>query len=217
MNFQSLKKNFDRIQLQLDAATRAFPWEDKDAYRLWLAQSYEYVRYSTRILALTAGHLDLHQTLMSNRFIQHAAEEKNHDKLLAQDAKALGTAILELPVLAEAEAFHKSLYYWIYQGAPAAILGWVLCLEGCAVRNGPMVFTRAEQAHGTKAASFLKVHSAEDPEHMEKALATLEHLNEEELRQVNHGLELYAQLYMNIFSAIQRQAKTTGYPQSDAA
>lgn len=207
MTFMELQKKSVEIQARLSRMAERFPWENEDAYVSWLAQSYEYVRYSTRILALAAGHFPLENTQYSTRFIQHAAEEKGHDRLLVNDAKALGRTLSEIPVLPEAEAFHKSLYFWIYQGQPSAIFGWVLCLECFAVANVGKIFQRAEKAFGKKAASFLKVHSDEDPDHVEKAFATVEKLSEQELNTVAHAMELYASLYQNMYQAIETQLK----------
>lgn len=207
MRIDDVLKNFHDTQARLTRVAEDFPWEDRDAYVGFLAQSYEYVRASTRILALTAGRLPAGQTPLSNRFIQHAAEEKGHDRLLLNDAKALGADLAATPVLPEAEAFHKSLYYWIYQGDPMAILGWVLCLEGFAVANGSAIHARVERAHGKRAASFLAVHSAEDPDHVEKALAELRKLGEPELATVCHGIQLYSSLYARIYAAIRERRK----------
>lgn len=206
MTFEQIQERSREIQKRLSRMSDAFPWENKEAYLSWLAQSHEYARYSTRILALTAGHFPLERTSHASRFIQHAAEEKGHDRLLANDAKALGQDLQTLPVLPEAEAFHKSLYFWIYQGQPCAIMGWVLCLECFAVENGPKIFERVQRAFGKKAASFLYVHSAEDPDHVEKAFAAIQNFTESELRDVAHGLELYASLYENIYRAVAARA-----------
>jgi pyrroloquinoline quinone (PQQ) biosynthesis protein C len=174
-----------------------------------LAQTYEYANFSTRILALTAGHFPIDKTLFATRFIQHAAEEKGHDRLLVNDAKALGYDLAKLPVLAEAEAFHKSLYFWIYQGQPVVMLGWVLCLECFAVENGPRAFERVEKAFGKKAASFLFVHAHEDPDHVAKAFETIRNLSESDLDQISHGLNLYASLYESMYRAIEREVSKT--------
>jgi len=201
---QAIRTRAEEIQKKLAKMAKEFPWEDASAYMGWLTQSYEYVRFSTRILALTSGHFPLDKTAHSNRFIQHAAEEKGHDRLLVNDAKALGWDLPNAPVLPIAEAFHKSLYFWIYQGRPCVILGWVLCLEGFAIRNCAPIFERVEKAFGKRAGSFLHVHAAEDPDHLDKAFAALESCSEGDLLDVLHGLELYGALYEAIFQSIER-------------
>lgn len=208
MNIEELRVKFDKIQYHLSRMSEVFPWENKEAYASWLAQSFEYARFSTRILALTAGHFPLDKTSHSTRFIQHAAEEKGHEKMLINDAKALGLDIEKIPVLPEAEAFHKSLYFWIYQGRPSVILGWVLCLEGFAVKCAAKMYERSERAHGKKAATFLRVHAAEDADHVQKAFATIRELSAADISEVSHGLELYAKLYENIYASIVTHSKS---------
>ncbi len=202
MNCEQVKKKFDEVQDQLAKVAEAFPWESREAYASWMAQSLEYVTYTTRILAQTGASFPLHQTGLASRFIQHATEEKGHEKLLHNDAKALGYELSKLPLLPEAEAFHKSVYYWIYQGRPAVVMGWALFLEGYAVKNGASIYERAAKAHGPKPTSFLRVHTQEDPDHVEKAFGVLDGFSNEELDDVAHGLELYAKLYANIYTAI---------------
>jgi hypothetical protein len=203
-----IKIKFEKIQDQLSEVSESFPWENTEAYVSWLAQTLEYASYATRILALTGGHFPLHQTALAARFFQHATEEKGHDKLLFSDAKALGYELANIPLLAEAEAFHKSLYFWIYQGRPAVIMGWILLLEGFAIRRGPAIYARAEKAYGRKPTSYLRVHTEEDPDHVDKAFEVLSIFSESELKDVAHGLELYASLYANIYKAISAKVNT---------
>lgn len=212
MNIQTLMDTHQIIQKQMDEVAASFPFESQSAYLGWLAQSYEYVRYSTRILALTAGHFPLEMTKESNRFVKHAAEEKNHDQLLVRDAKALGANLFELPVLPEAEAFHKSLYFWIYQGKPSVILGWVLFLEGFAIRNAHRMAERAVEAHGGQAATFLSVHANEDPDHFEKAIQAIEGLNPKYLNEINHGQLTYSKLYENMLRETEAQSQNAITP-----
>lgn len=204
-----VKNKFEEIQNRMGPVAESFPWENKEAYVSWMAQTLEYATYATRILALTGGHFPLSQTALAARFFQHATEEKGHDKLLFNDAKALGVELAKVPTLPEAEAFHKSLYFWIYQGRPAVIMGWILLLEGFAIRRGAEIYSRAEKAYGKKPTSYLKVHTDEDPDHVEKAFGVLSHFSEQELKDVCHGLELYTSLYANIYSAIAAKASNT--------
>lgn len=202
MKPQEVKALFEAANDRMQAAINEFPWEDPEAYVSWLAQTLEYVKYTTRILALTGSSFPLEQTALASRFIQHATEERGHDKMLYNDAKALGFDLAKMPTTPEAEAFHKSIYFWIYQSRPAVVMGWVILLEGFAVRNGERVHARVEKAHGKKASTFLKVHTAEDPGHLDAAFAALAVFSEKELEDVAHGIELYAKLYGNIFDGV---------------
>lgn len=209
MKFQEFEELYQDCQNALAETCSQFAWEDAELYAQWLGQTYEYARFSTRILALTAGHLSIEQTAISNRFIQHAAEEKGHDRLILNDLRALNRSVENIPLHAEAEAFHKSLYFWIYQGNPIGIMGWVLALEGFAVRNGPQIFERVLKAHGPKAVSFVKVHSAEDEDHLAKAFATVRDFTESDLATLAQAFSLYTRLYQSIYSAITNSQKST--------
>lgn len=208
MKVEQVKQVFEQANGRVQGTVEAFPWENRQAYLSWLAQTLEYVTYTTRILALTGAHFPLEKTAIASRFIQHATEEKGHDKLLYRDAAALGAELSQVPVSPEAEAFHKSVYFWIYQGRPAVVMGWVIFLEGFAVRNGRKLHERAEAGHGKKAVSFLKVHTQEDPEHLEMAFKTLGSFSELELDDVAHGIELYGKLYENVYKGICEQLNT---------
>ncbi len=197
-----IKKKFIEVQDSLTTIAQEFPWENQEAYVSWMAQTYEYATATTRILALTGAHFPMHQTSLATRFIQHATEERGHDKLLVNDAKALGVDLHTLRLLPEAEAFHKSVYYWIYQGQTPVIMGWVLLLEGFAVRNGPGLHERTEKRFGKKATSFMRVHTQEDPDHVDKAFEALNGFSAAELERVAHGLEVYAKLYANVYTSI---------------
>lgn len=202
MKPNDIRALFDDIQKDLTKVADEFPWENPEAYVSWMAQTYEYALATTRILALTGAHIPMHQTPLATRYIQHSTEERGHDKLLINDAKALGADLLKTKILPEAEAFHKSVYYWIYQGHTPVIMGWVLLLEGFAVTNGPKLFERTEKAHGKKATSFMRVHTAEDPDHVDKAFQALNTYSEAELEEVAHGLRVYAKLYANVYTAV---------------
>lgn len=202
MKINEVKTNYKKMQERLTETCNQFNWENREHYTQWLIQTYEYARYSTRILALAAGKFPLEMTTFSNRFVQHAAEEKGHDHLIENDARNLDFDIKKSKPTPEAEAFHKSLYYWIYEGNPSVILGWVLCLEGFAVESGPKIYNRIEKTYGKKATTFVALHSVADEDHLAKAFATLEKLPEDQLEFVNHGLEIYTRLYETIFRSI---------------
>jgi len=210
MKSNDLKKSYEAVHSVLDGFFKSYPWEDKAVYSQWLSATFEYAVQSTRILALTAGFLPTDKTLHSNRFIAHAAEEKNHDKLLLADAKYLAFDLAGTSPSPEAEAFHKSLYFWIFNGRPMVIYGWILALEGFAVRHGGEVYSRCRKAHGDRACAFLKVHSEEDDDHLTKAFEAVAELPAKDVADVIHGLELYTKLYASMLEA----AKAKAHPRS---
>jgi pyrroloquinoline quinone (PQQ) biosynthesis protein C len=205
LKHEDLLKLYDQVQGKMAKAVDEFPWEDKSAYLMWLRQSFEYANNSTRILALTAGHLK--NNLFSTRFIQHAAEEKGHERLLVNDAKAFKVKIEDLKAYPEAKAFHQSLYYSILYDNPVAIFGWVIMLEGVACLKGADLYRRTVKAHGERAVAFLKVHSDEDIEHIKKALDSVANLEPEDRKVVMESMEMYADLYCNVLNRIKDECK----------
>ena len=205
MNLEEFKGQFDIEQTGMDQAVRKFPWQNVEAYIGWLVNSYEYADNSTRILAMAGGVMPGHLTKLSNRFVAHAAEERGHERLLENDAKALGVDIKTAEPTVEMKMFHRSLYYWLSQhGSPVGLMGWVFALEGLAVRQGPWIYDVCKEAHGPKATGFLKVHSNEDPDHLEKAFGALSFLSAGELDLVAASLHDYIHQYVAVLQAVPR-------------
>lgn len=199
MSYEQLKKVFDRTQTDLATATKNFQWTSAFSYAMWLRCTLNYAENSTRLLALAGGVMPLEKTNLSNRFIVHAAEEKNHDKLLVSDIKALGFNPEQLRPTLEMLLYSRSLYYWISPvGNPLGLIGWVLSLEGLAANSGPKIYQQTTDAFGRRATSFLKVHAESDPDHLEKALLITKELNESELAVVTDALEMYSYHYQKV-------------------
>ncbi len=199
---EDLRKLYDKLQIELSEIRSNFPWTNKDAYISWLVQSYEYAYNSTRILAMTGGKMPRDKTKYSNRFISHAAEEKGHEKLLENDVKSFGLGMSMQEVLPQAKAFHQSLYYWLGFDNPVGMFGWVLALEGFAVKNVPQMYEVCLSEFGPKATSFLKVHAQEDEDHLEKAFKSINDFTPEENQLVGETMYQYSCLYGEILKKI---------------
>lgn len=203
---EELQKIFEVEQARLKAIREAFPWSNREAYVGWLVNSYEYAHKSTRILAMTGGRFPLDKTSFSNRFISHAAEEKGHERLLENDLKNFGLSLDSVKPNVTGKAFHHSLYYWIYEGNPIGMFGWVLALEGFAVRNVPAMYEICRETFGPKCSSFLKVHAEEDEDHLAKAFESIKGFSPEENALVAETLQFYAQLYGNVLETTKELA-----------
>lgn len=208
MTHENLKEIFEVEQCKLDTIRKNFPWTNKGAYICWLTNTYEYAYRSTRILAMTGGRFPRERTNFSNRFIAHAAEEKGHERLLENDIKNFGLDIKKLTPSTLGRAFHQSLYYWIYEDNPVGMFGWVLALEGFAVRNVPAMYNICSEAFGKKCSSFLKVHADEDEGHLEKAFESIRSLTNAENAIVAKAMCFYTDLYGALLLQIAADAKT---------
>lgn len=161
---------------ELDSAFVATPWHDKMVYGAFLAQTNYYVCHSTRMLALAASRCRPSDEQLHRRFVRHATEEMSHEILALRDLNHLGLALAQFPEFPSTRAFYQTQYYCIEHVSPWGFMGWILMLEGLALRRGGWLFDEIARHHGEKAASFLRVHAAEDVGHVaeaEKVMAAL--------------------------------------------
>lgn len=172
-----------------------FPWENKKAYAMWLAQTYSMVNHSTRLVALAGAYADLNDNEMHARFIDHSREERGHQLVGISDLEVLGYQLQDFPCLAPSACMYQIQYYWIQHRGPASFFGYTLALERLAADFGREVYERTSQAHGHKACKFLKLHSVADLDHIESAYQVLSKLNLVQTQLAIENLELSAHLY----------------------
>lgn len=207
LTHDELKAIFEVEQKKLEEIRLAFPWSNQEAYIGWLVNTYEYALNSCKILAVTGGRFPRGKNNFSNRFIAHAAEEKGHEKLLENDVRNFGLRMEDLKPSVLGQAFHQSLYYWMYADNPVGMFGWVLALEGFAVRNVPAMYEICNKAFGPKGSSFLRVHADEDEDHLQKAFESIKSFTNEENALVAQTLQFYAGLYGSLLQKIHTDAQ----------
>ncbi|WII73759.1 iron-containing redox enzyme family protein [Bdellovibrio sp. 22V] len=173
--FTELNKYLERTGEKLVKA----PWTDPNFYAAWCAQTTYYVRHSTRLLALAGAHTAWKDQEFHNRFLKHAAEEKGHENLTLLDLKHLDRKIENIPEFAATQSFYQPQYYWIEKVSPMAFYGYILCLECLAAQFGPPITKKLTEHYGPKGAHFWRVHSEEDPGHVEEAVSRVEKFPEE--------------------------------------
>lgn len=199
------KDVFEKTMSELEVAAKEFPWEDPKAYSEWLAQTYFFVVNSTRILALAGARTPLSQNELHQRFIEHANEEKGHEKLLLKDLTELKRTINTFQEKAPTAALYKTQYFWIEHRTTDAFMGWVVVLEAFAAKFGPYIYSRTKKAHGEKASLFLKVHAHEDQDHIEKAYKEINNLpkefQNETVLNFLHCAEFYKSMLRQCWSA----------------
>lgn len=165
---------------ELDKAVRATPWRDRSVYGAFLAQTYHYVCHSTRLLALAASRFRFTEEKIHRRFVKHATEEMSHEVLAVRDLTNLGLSLDQYPEFPSTRAFYQTQYYMIEHVSPWAFWGYILMLEGLALTKGPWLYNEIQHHHGDKAASFVRVHAAEDVGHMAEAEKALQSLPDQE-------------------------------------
>jgi hypothetical protein len=196
---------------RLNDAAKTFSWGDRRVYADWLAQTYYYVRHSTRLLAGSAARFsfDAAGDKLHDRFAAHIGEEKRHEQLALHDLKVLGYSIDELPEHDATRAFYETQYYKTQFRHPTALLGYILALEALSAHSGAWIFETVSKAHGESSAAFLKVHAADDPEHVDKAIAAAAALPPEQLAVVEENLRQTTWAYVLLLAEITRPGVVT--------
>jgi hypothetical protein len=173
----------------------SYPWEDKAAYALWLAQTYNMVCYSTRLVGLAGSLLPLGREELHARFIDHSKEERGHQKICALDVKNLGFELSDLKNTASAYSLFQIQYFWIQVVNPVSFFGYTFALESLAEKFGGEVAQRVLNAHGPKATKFLKLHAEDDQQHIVDAHAAFSFLKSEELQCISENFKICCELY----------------------
>ena len=198
----NIKTELDRCLGLLEQSFDRFPFTVPTMYAGWLAQTYYYVRHSTRLLAAAAARFE-HAPLgdaLHQRFAKHMSEEKQHEQLCLHDLKVLGWSIADLPEHATTRMFYEPQYYKIEHQHPVAFLGYILPLEAIAISRCGKVQAIVAGAFGEKCTSFLRVHAADDPDHLEKALRAAEQVPRELRPLVVQNLEQTTHGYLGILA-----------------
>jgi len=180
------------IELNLSPITEAaadFPWGDRRAYAEFLAQTFYYVRHSTRLLALAAGMIEPGDRKAFDRYIKHIGEERNHELLARRDLEELGFELDQMPEMPATRLLWEPQYYKVIHQSPMALMGYILPLEALAAKEGINVVMALEEAHGPKCLNFLRLHGEEDIKHVKNAIALTESLPEEKMRLVGENIE----------------------------
>lgn len=164
-------------------------WRNKEFYADYAAQTFYYVRHSTRLLALSASRLSYEQEQSFHlRFIKHLGEEANHEKLALNDLKFLGRSIDDFEEHPSTRLFYEPQYYKIEHEKPLALMGYILYLEALAKYVCPILTKTITELYGHQSASFLRVHGEEDPEHVDQAVNMITGLSTANLYEIEKNL-----------------------------
>ena len=184
-------------------SSEKMPWDNIEFYANYMAQTFYYVRHSTRILALSASRLDYeNQQKIHLRFLKHLSEEANHEKLALNDLKFLGHSLSDFPELNTTRLFYEPQYFKIEHQHPMALMGYILYLEVLAQTACPPLAKKLTELYGKKASTFLLVHGEEDPHHVEEAKKLLATLDPVALEFITLNLDQSAYAFNNMLNDI---------------
>lgn len=196
---ETIRAELSRGISAVNAAFDRFPFSERKAYATWLAQTYYYVRHSTRLLAAAAARFP--QTsrgaVLHLRFSQHIREESRHEELCVRDLAALGFSIQRFPERHATRLMYETQYYKVEHQDPIALFGYILPLEALSVLGrGESLHSTLSATFGRNAATFLQVHVGNDPTHLDKAFEAIADCSPAELQLIleNMGQTFFAYL-----------------------
>jgi pyrroloquinoline quinone (PQQ) biosynthesis protein C len=162
-----------------------FPWENEKSYAEYLAQSFFYIRHSTKTLALAAGHLPFEDSKVFRRMIKHVSEEMNHEILCTKDLEAIGKDIDNYTEAPATQSLYQTQYYKIQHQNPKSYLGYVYVLESiCCLVVPKVVKEKLIPNYPKQGINFLRVHGEEDPGHLEQAKIIISSLSDKDQKAV---------------------------------
>jgi len=188
-----------------------YPWDNKLAYAEFLAQTYYYIRHSTRLLAASASRFSQEDQAMHKRFMKHSDEENSHELLAVRDLQKLGYRMEDFRELPQTRSFYEVQYYKIEHSDPAALLGYILALEVTATHLAP-IEKKLSGLYGKECVKLIQVHSDEDPDHVEKALKSISALKDERVNEIQINIEQSAILYAQMIDAVKAKALAATRP-----
>jgi len=197
-----MKATFDKSVADLSRVIDRFPWTERAAYAEWLAQTFYYVRHSTRLLAAAAARFsfDAAGSSLHHRFAAHMAEEKKHELLAIHDLKQLDLSIDSFPERDSTRMFYEPQYYKIEHQDPIVLFGYILPLEALGPTCGARIIDQVTGVFGQKCASFVRVHAEDDISHLEKAFASLDGISEVHRRLVEQNMRQSTYSYLQMLS-----------------
>lgn len=209
-----LRKTFEDHMSLIAKAVDAFPWHDQEAYAQWLAQTYHYVKFSTRLLTAAATYIPQEDLDLHNRFIDHSKEERAHELLCVNDLRFLKRSIENYEESIEAASMYQSQFFWIQYRGPASFFGYILFLEGVGSRHCAEMYKRSTEAHGARAGVFLKVHSDEDQDHIIKAFDQIEKFDESTQSLIIENFVQTSKMYCKLLEYCAYASKNINYEMS---
>jgi len=195
-----IKQAYEKHVARLDKAFMRYDWQSKEAYALYLAQTYRYICHSTKLLAYAAEVANSDE--LKSCLEHHVSEEKGHEHWVSGDLKRLGFDLKDFPENPETKVLYDQIYEGIKREGPAAIVGYALALEGMSARVCPKLAPELTKMYGSKCSTFIKNHAEIDPGHAAESFEILKYFSDLEKRSIAKYIELSADAYLKFLDVI---------------
>jgi hypothetical protein len=172
---------------------------DRSNYSRWLSEQYHLVKHSINLLHTCASHSYFTSKPLSDYMTSLIGGELHHDKLLLNDLKYMKESYG--PASTAVESIIAKCYYEIEKGSPYYFLGYIYMLERLAIEEGIKLCEEVKMKFGG-GYSFLKVHGADDIEHIKEAEKYLETLTPEQRQGFQKGLDQCSELYQQAIAQL---------------
>lgn len=141
----------------------------EEVYAAYLRETYHLVTQTPYFLSAAASHSD--SEWLQDWFLDLARDERHHNRLCVRDLKKMGIDpdgyLGAVPGLGTWTMVGQN-HYLARAADPAGVIGFAAATEGLGASLAPKVAEAMRQYDFAKdAVSFLRVHSAEDQEHIE--------------------------------------------------
>lgn len=202
--------NYEKHLEEMTKNIRSFPWHDRYAYGMYLAQTYYYVCHSVRLLATAAGRMSMEDNAFHKRFLAHIREENGHEAMALKDLEKLGYKISDFPELPETRMFWEAQYYKVEHVDPMSLMGYILALEAIACNQCPWITTQVKKHFPDNPHTFMRVHGEEDPDHVTQAWEQISTLPTHRLRSVIENFEQTSLGLSNILNGVKARSASKG-------
>mgnify|MGYP001165878579 CR=1 FL=1 len=197
---------YEKGMAEISEAGDRYPWDNKDAYAWYLAQSYYYLIHSTRLLGAGAARFSAEEEGLHRRYLDHAREEKGHHLLALKDLENLGYDIKDFREMPYTKLMYEPQYYKIEHMDPCSLFGYIFALEGISARKAGQICNLVESYYGRTVANFLRVHNQFDPDHLEKAFHWVGTLDEKRRQIVRDAFEQTCMTYIDFLDKTAKMA-----------
>jgi hypothetical protein len=131
---------------------------------------YQVITASEKLLEVAV--LNTPPGLLRNYYLEHLKEERGHVHWLEEDLLGAGVDPNKFPISVNARAMVGSVYYDIFHVSSAALLGYMLVLEGFPMSRE--VVDHLEELHGSNLLRTLRYHAEHDVAHSKDVAEMLE-------------------------------------------
>lgn len=205
-----MKDQYKEQLNQTRSLINSLPWEKRDFYGNFLAQTYYFVCHSTRLLGRSLSYFGVDKDELYKRFVAHLKEENYHERIASNDLKAMDFQVEDFKQLSITKAFWETQYYKLDKSNGISLLGYILFLEAIAVHCFDHAYDVVAREYNKNAINFIRVHTTEDPEHLEHALKLINELSDEERSIVWDNFYQTADLYHSILLSISNSVDMKG-------